>query len=473
VKERAGGRMQTMRAPRDEKARRCAARIGRRIGGAKVVDDPDATQKYSHDESGERPRMPSAVIFPESASDAAAALRLAAREGVCVTPRAGGTGKSGGAVPVRGGLVLSLERMRSIEEISREDLVAVVRPGTVLQDLHNAVEEQGLFYPPDPASLDSCCLGGNVAENAGGPRAFKYGVTGHYVLSLELATMDGRVVRAGRRPAKQASGPSVVSMMVGSEGTLAVMTLIMLRLVPLPGETATCVATFPSAAKAAAAIGKVLQAGLVPRVMEIMDRACMDLMQEYGSVHFEPAAGSVLLIELDGDGAAVRAQLDRAADILQKEGSGDPVLLSGAVEKNRFWEARRKISEYLKKKYPLKISDDVSVPRGRMVEAIEGIYGIARRRGLESAIYGHAGDGNLHVNLIGEGAADRAVTAEARDEIMRLVLSMDGAVSGEHGIGSLKRRYLRWQQDAGLQGLQKKVKAVFDPAGLLNPGKIY
>jgi glycolate oxidase len=462
-----------MRTTRDDKARRCAAKIGKRIGGRKVIDDPDAMEKYSRDESGERPRMPAAVIFPETTSDVASAMRLAAREGVFVTPRGGGTGKSGGAVPVRGGLVLSLERMRAIEEISRDDLVAVVRPGVVLQDLHNAVQGQGLFYPPDPASLDGCCLGGNVAENAGGPRAFKYGVTGHYVLSVELVTMGGEVIRAGRRPVKQASGPSVASLMVGSEGTLAVMTLIVLRLVPLPEETATCVATFPSAVKAAAAIGKVLQAGLVPRVMDIMDRVCMDLMQEYGSVHFEKDAGSVLLVELDGGASAVQAQLDRTADILQKEGAGNAIVLSGAVEKNRFWEARRQISEYLKKKYSLKISDDISVPRGRVAEAIDGIYAAARRRDLESAVFGHVGDGNLHVNLIGEGASDRAAAEAARDEIMRLVLSMDGAVSGEHGIGSLKRRYLRWQQGANLLGLQKKVKQVFDPAGLLNPGKIY
>jgi len=456
---------------REARTRRCAAKIARRIGGGKVVDDPDLLEKYGADESGAPPRPPAAVVFPASATDVAASLRAAAGAGVAVTPRGGGTGKSGGAVPVEGGLVLSLERMNAVDEISRDDFVAVVQPGLVLQAFHEAVEKEGLFYPPDPASLDSCSLGGNVAENAGGPRAFKYGVTAHYVLALELATMDGRCLRAGSRTIKNASGYGIVPLLVGSEGTLAVFTRIVLRLLPLPGATAACAALFGSTAEAAGGVGALLRSGMVPRVMELVDRRCMTLMEEGGQVHFDPGAGCAVLIELDGDAAGVEEDLGRAGDLLEKQGAA-VLVLTGAVERARFWEARRKISETLKKRYPGKISDDICVPRGRMAEALSAIEAVAKRHGLLSAVYGHAGDGNLHVNLMSEGKAPRR-EASARDEIMRMVIAMDGAVSGEHGIGSLKRKYLAWQHGRPLVGIEKGIKKLWDPRGLLNPGKIF
>jgi len=413
------------------------------------------------------------VVFPRTTDDVAAIMKRAGRDGVFVTPRGGGTGKSGGAVPVKGGLVMSLEKMNAIEEISREDFVAVVGPGVILQDLHNAAEGAGLFYPPDPASLDTCTLGGNVAENAGGPRAFKYGVTAHYVLGLEMVTAAGVTVQAGARSMKQATGYGVVPLMAGSEGTLAVFTRIILRLVPLPEETATCAATFSSASAAAAAVGRVLGAGVLPRVMEMMDRRCMDLMERYGEVHFERGAQSAVLIELDGSAAAVAEQLERTGNLLGEAGARETILLTGAVERSRFWDARRNLSEYVKRAYPGKVSDDICVPRGRMVQAVEAVYAAAERRGLLAAVYGHAGDGNLHVNFMSEKEEAMAGEALARDEVMRRVLELGGVVSGEHGIGTLKRKYLAWQQGRALRAVEKKIKKLFDPRGILNPGKLF
>ena len=457
----------------NKKARKTASRIARKIGGRKVIDDPQQLEKYSHDESHQRPVLPAAVVFPESTADVSAIMKAASDDGVFLTPRGGGTGKSGGAVPVRGGIVMSTEKMNGVEEIDGRDFVAVVRPGLILEHLHGEVEKQALFYPPDPASLDSCTLGGNVAENAGGPRAFKYGVTANYVLSMEIVTMDGRCIRTGSRTIKQAAGYNLSRLLVGSEGTLAAFTLIVLRVVPLPEEVATIVATFSSMAAAAAAAGSVLGKGLVPRVMEIMDHECITLMKRFGRVHFDAKAKSALLIEMDGDALAVSRQVDVAGDILEKGKAREMLLLSGAVEKNRFWNARRNIAEYLKKKYPSNMSDDISVPRGRIVEAVERIYTIARSHGLRSAVFGHAGDGNLHVNVLGGEEMDRGRAESVRKELMKMVVAMDGAISGEHGIGTTKRKYLKQQLGAPALKLQKALKDVFDPDSILNPGKIF
>jgi len=455
------------------KALKCAGKIGKKIGSRKIIDDPDILEKYAHDESDETPHLPAAVVLPENAGDVSHILRLAEQDGVYITPRGGGTGKSGGAVPILGGIVLSMEKMKGIEEISRDDLISVVRPGTILKDFHNSVEENGLFYPPDPASLSNCSIGGNVVENAGGPRAFKYGTTSNYVISLEMVLMGGKVIKAGRRTVKQVGGPSLVSLMSGSEGTLSVITNIWLKLLPMPQTCSTLVISFSSIENAFRASNAVFREGILPRVMDFIDSTCMNLMREYAKIDIVPEGNSVLLVELDGQAGDVENQIDRISDVMEKHGANQVFLLSGAVEKSKFWEARRELSEYLKKKFSVKLSDDISLPRSKISNVIEKIYEYANNLQIVCAIFGHCGDGNLHVNLLGMSEHQKKQILLMRDRMMKVVLEVEGAVSGEHGIGSLKKKYLRWQQGRELLAMQKKLKLLFDPGGFLNPGKIY
>jgi glycolate oxidase len=451
---------------------RAALAIGRALGESRVLTDPDVLERFASDESEEPPVVPDAAVIPESAAEVATCLGIASEHSAPVTPRAGGTGKSGGAVPVQGGIVLSCERLNRIVEIDTADLVAVVEPGVVLADLHAAAQEQGLFYPPDPASLDSCCLGGNVAENAGGPRAFKYGVTSHYVLGLDVVTAQGQVLKCGHRPVKGVSGYDLPAMFVGSEGTLGFFTRIMLRLIPAPGHVATALALFDGPARAGSGIGAVLAAGLIPRVLEIMDRECVDTVRDAGAP-LPAGTGAVVLVELDGSPAGVEADLERAGEALTTAGASEVLVATGALERERLWKARRDLSEALGRRRAHKISDDIAVPRGRLVDVLERIGEIARAHGLVDATFGHAGDGNLHVSFLWDdpGLAGRA--GRARDELMRLALEAGGTVSGEHGIGSVNRRYLAMELDPEALELSRRLKRLLDPASILNPGKIF
>ncbi len=455
-----------------DRALRAALDISRALGDSRVITDADQLDRFAGDESEEAPRVPDAAILPRTAAEAARVLAIASEHGVPVTPRAGGTGKTGGAVPVMGGLVLACEKLDRIKEIDAADLVAVVEPGVVLADLHAAVEQQGLFYPPDPASLDSCCLGGNVAENAGGPRAFKYGVTSHYVLRLDVALPSGSILRCGHRPVKGVAGYDLAGLFTGSEGTLGLFTEITLRLIPLPRQVSTALALFPGLADAGRGIQAVLAAGLVPRVLEIMDRQCVDTVR-HGGAALPPDVGALVLTELDGSEAAVQADLERAGEALTEAGAREVLVATGSVERERLWRARRELSEALRHRRAYKISDDVAVPRSRLVTVLERIESIGRALGLESATYGHAGDGNLHVTFLWDdpGLADAA--ARAREQVMRLALEVDGTVSGEHGIGSVNRRYLAMELDGEAMALTRGLKRLLDPASILNPGKMF
>ncbi|MBW2261057.1 MAG: FAD-binding protein [Deltaproteobacteria bacterium] len=457
--------------PGPDRALRAALDISRVLGDSRVITDPDQLERFGGDESEEPPRVPDAAILPRTASEAARCLSIASEHGVPVTPRAGGTGKTGGAVPVEGGLVLACEKMNRIKEIDAGDLVAVVEPGVILADLHCAVEDQGLFYPPDPASLDSCCLGGNVAENAGGPRAFKYGVTGHYVLRLDVALPSGAILRCGHRPVKGVAGYDLAGLFTGSEGTLGLFTEITLRLIPRPRQVSTVLALFPGLADAGRGIQAVLAAGLVPRVLEIMDRECVDTVRD-GGVPLPPGIEALVLTELDGSEAAVAGDLERAGETLTRAGAQDVLVATGTVERDRLWRARRELSEALRSRKAHKISDDVAVPRSRLVAVLERIESIGLAHGLVSATYGHAGDGNLHVTFLWDDPGLEAGAAAAREEVMRLALEMDGTVSGEHGIGSVNRRYLEMELGREAMALTRGLKKLLDPASILNPGKI-
>jgi glycolate oxidase len=449
-------------------ALRAALRIGRTIGESRVLTDADVIERYGADESEQPPRVPDAVILPRDATEAARALAIAAERSVAVTPRAGGTGKSGGAVPVEGGLVMGCDRLDRIKEIDPVDLVAVVEPGVVLERLHDAVEELGLFYPPDPASLDACCLGGNVAENAGGPRAFKYGVTGHYVLGLQVVTGGGDAMRVGRRPVKGVAGYPLEQLFVGSEGTLGFFTEITLRLLPRPRAVRTLLATFDGSCAACGAVVALLGAGVWPRVLEFLDGECVRTVRDAGAP--VPAAGAMLLVELDGLERGVEEQMEHAGNTLDAAGAGEVLVAEGPRQTASLWRARRDLSEDLGRRATFKISDDISVPRSRLVSTLEGIDAAALRYGMTAATFGHAGDGNLHVNLLwNDPDLD---PRPAHRSVLDLAIAAGGTISGEHGIGSVKRGELSRELSGQALELSRGLKRLLDPAAVLNPGKV-
>jgi len=417
--------------------------------------------------------MPDVVVVAERAEDVATTLAIAEAHGVPVTPRAGGTGRTGGAVPIAGGIVLATHALAQIKEIDRRDLVAVVQPGVVTGDLHAAVEKEGLFYPPDPNSLKTCMIGGNVAENAGGPRAFKYGVTREYVLGLEACLMGGRVLRTGRRTVKGVTGYDVTALLVGSEGTLGVFTEATLRLVPKPPEVATILALFSGVHACGEAVSAIVAAGLVPRCLELMDKGTLEAVRASG-VAVDPRAQAMLLIEMDGEGVSLEPQIERLGDVVSgSAGLVDLLVAQDAAQRGRLWEARRALSPATRKLAKYKLSEDVVVPRSRVPELLVRVDAIGVATGVRHLTYCHAGDGNLHVNFLWNEISERPAVDRAIEMLMRATVEMRGTLSGEHGIGLTKAAYLPIEQSPELIEVQRDLKRVFDPKDLLNPGKIF
>lgn len=462
-----------VRLPERDAVERAVLELERRLGPSKVDTSEGGRERLGRDESEAIGRVPDAVVIAANAEDVAAALTIAERHGVPVTPRAGGTGRTGGAVPVAGGIVLATHAMGKLVDIDRENLVAVVQPGLVTADLHAAVEAEGLFYPPDPNSLKTCMVGGNVAENAGGPRAFKYGVTREYVLGLEACLMGGRVLRTGRRTVKGVTGYDVTGLLVGSEGTLAVFTEITLKLVPNPTDLATVLALFEDVRAAADAVRRVVAAGLVPRCLELMDEATLGALRNQG-VAVDPRARAMLLVEIDGRDVPLDGAVERLGEALTAGGKTlDVVAAQDASQRARLWEARRVLSSATRKLAKYKLSEDVVVPRSRLVALLEEVDRIGERTGVRYLTYGHAGDGNMHVNFLWNDESERPAVDRAIDALMRATVDLGGTLSGEHGIGVSKAAYLPLEQSPDLIRVQQDLKRVFDPSGLLNPGKIF
>jgi glycolate oxidase len=412
-----------------------------------------------------------AVVIAESAADVAATLAIADACDVPVTPRAGGTGRTGGAVPVGGGIVLATHALARVKDIDRENLVAVVEPGVITGELHAMLEREGLFYAPDPNSLDSCCIGGNLAENAGGPRAFKYGVTRDWVLGLEACLMGGRVVRTGRRTVKGVTGYDVTALLVGSEGTLAVFTEATLRLIRKPSSVATALALFADLRSAVGAVKAVVDSGVIPRCLEMLDSATLGAVRAAG-VAVDVRAGAMLLIEVDGESA--ESSLLRVGEVASAcPGCIDVVVAQDGTQRDRLWAARRSLSRATRKLARHKLSEDVVVPRSRMVELLERTDGICAEGKVRHLAYGHAGDGNIHVNFLWDDDSERPAVDHAIERLMRAVVALGGTLTGEHGIGVSKAPYLRLEQSDELIMLQQDIKRAFDPKGLLNPGKIF
>ncbi|MBN2194291.1 MAG: FAD-binding protein [Polyangiaceae bacterium] len=444
----------------------------RALGPSKVKTDPDDCAVYSRDESEAEGMVPDAVVLAEAAEDVLLALAVAREAGVPITPRAGGTGRTGGAVPVGGGIVLSLLGMNAIKEIDRREQIAVVGPGTVLSELHAAVEREGLFYPPDPNSSVGCALGGNVAENSGGPRGFKYGVTGDYVLGMEAFLIGGQRLSVGRRTRKGTTGYDLTSLLVGSEGTLAVFGDLTLRLLPKPEGLMTLMALFEDERGAARAVEEITGRGLIPRCIEFFDATTLQAVRDAKNP-IDERARAMLMIEVDGDEAACEVASLGVADACEASGASEVLVAQEPAQREKLWAARKEMSPAVRKLAKHKLSEDVVVPRQQQGELLTRVRAVGERLGVRTLAYGHAGDGNFHVNFLWDDPDEVPRVDAAIEALFRDVIALGGTLTGEHGIGVLKAPYLPLEQASELIGVQRAIKGVFDPQGLLNPGKIF
>jgi glycolate oxidase len=441
--------------------------------GIELRDDEDTRATFGRDESDQGVFPPALVAFPRDTGEVQRVLRACAAQGVPVTPVGARTGKSGGSLPVQGGVALSLERLDRVLAIRPEDLTATVQPGVRLADFQRQVEAAGLFYPPDPNSAPNCTLGGTVAENAGGPSALKYGVTRDYVLGLEWVTPTGEVLRVGRQTIKGVAGYDLVGLFVGSEGTLGVATEITVKLIPRPAVVMTALLPFSEVLAAARAVNAVLLEGLWPRCLELLDDVALAAVRGRG-VPFPEGAGAVVIAELDGSSEeAVFSELNQLAGIARRHGGLDAQLAVDRDQRERVWETRRLVSPALRALGPLKVSEDIVVPRSKVPEAIETFKGIGRALGLRVATYGHAGDGNLHTNVLYADASEWPKVTEALGRLMAATVALGGTITGEHGVGLAKKQFLSLEQSPEVIDLQRRLKHLLDPAGLFNPGKLF
>ncbi len=449
----------------------------RALGKDRVIArGDDRLENYGRDESPLGFFPPDCAVLCASREEVETVLRLAREHRVPVTPRGAGSGMTGGALPLRGGVVLSVEKMTKILEIDDRDLVAVVEPGVITGEFARAAEERGLFYPPDPASLDFCSIGGNVASNAGGPRAFKYGVTREYILGLEVVLMGGECLRVGRRTSKGVTGYDLCAGFVGSEGTFGVNTEITVKLLPKPADQRTILAMFPDMAKAATAIDSLLRAGFRPRVLEIADKLSIEHVQKrVKHIPFRGAA-AIALIELDGEPEGLEAITLRVGEHAERAGASEILVAQTPSERAALWAARRAISPSLREGHCHKINEDVCVPRGALVPMLAALDELAARFDFPIATFGHAGDGNLHVNILVDSEYEvgdtRARVDAAVKALFEKTIAFHGTLSGEHGIGLAKRDYLSLEQSERVIEWQRRLKRLWDPDELLNPGKI-
>ncbi len=448
------------------------------VGGENVLVGEEALEPYTHDETVGLRANPEVVAKVTNAQQVSEVLKLAQRERIPVTPRGAGYGLSGGAVPVLGGIVLSTEKMNRILEIDARNLMVTVEPGVITGDIHRAVEAEGLFYPPDPASLDSCSIGGNIAEGAGGPRAVKYGTTKDYVCGLEAVLPSGEIISSGGKLVKNATGYSLIQLLIGSEGTLAVVTKIILRLLPLPKVQVDLLVPFDDFQAAADTVSDIIAHRILPTAIEFMERDSILAVERLleTTVPYDDAAAH-LLIQLDGNTQqAVDADMEVVGDLCLEHGAREVLVAKDRPTRDRLWEARRMIIDSLNHESPVNHMEDVVVPRAEIHNLLQGIKRIAGRHGVRIISFGHAGDGNVHVNVLKDDLPDgqwEALVPAVTEEIYRLALSLGGTITGEHGIGATRRRYLPLALDDTQIGLMRGVRDLFDPNQILNPGKIF
>jgi len=419
---------------------------------------------------------PACVVMPESTAQVQAIHRIATRERLALTPRAMGSGLSGGSVPLAGSIVLNIMRMNRILEIDQVNEVAVVQPGVITADLQRAVEARGLFYPPDPSSLRQSAIGGNIAENAGGARCLKYGVTANYVSALEVVLPGGELIRTGGKMVKNVTGYDLRALFTGAEGTLGTITEATLRLLPRPKFSKTATAAFARIEEAAGAVVAILGAGLLPASIELLDRLTMQCLEENRPLGLPVESDALLLFAVDGNYAEiVDAELERIVALARASGATETHVAADARESERLWEARRSISPALARKRPHKLGEDISIPRSALVAMVRAVRDIASRHDLLIPLFGHAGDGNLHPNILcdrSDLAEMQRVRAAAR-EIFEAAIALGGTLSGEHGIGLLKKQFMELDLGSEAVALMRRIKEAVDPLGIMNPGKVF
>jgi glycolate oxidase len=451
-----------------------ASRLREILGNKLVADDPDTLATHSGDKWFAA-HQPEVVVFATSTSDVSKLLQFASRDKIPVTARGAGFGYVGGCVPVRGGIALSLMRMKRIKEINFADAVAIVEPGVFTGDLKAAVRAQKLFYPPDPASMKDCTIGGNVATNAGGPRCLKYGVTRNYVIGLEVVLANGDVLRSGGRVHKNKTGFDLIGLFVGSEGMLGVVTEITLRLLPLPPGRATLSAAFATAGQAAEAVQAIFAAGFLPSSLEIADHVTLEAARRDLGKMIVPEGNAHLLVDLDGQEESVLSESAAIRDLLVKRKPNALEVATGEADCEKLWALRRQFSISLRATGLTKLNEDVVVPRSRLVDLMEFAESLQTKHEFPIACFGHAGDGNIHVNIMADrynrDPAVREKVERALDDLFEQVLAWGGVITGEHGIGLAKKRWWPEATSTVVRDMHRRLKQILDPDGILNPGK--
>jgi glycolate oxidase len=445
--------------------------LRRIVGPSNLFTEPEELTVYSYDAT-RRSALPGAVARPVTAEEISRILKLANAERFPVVPRGAGTGMSGGSVPHRGGVVLSFERMDRIKEIDEADRLAVVQPGVITGDLQREVESRGLFYPPDPASSNFCTIGGNVAECAGGLRAVKYGVTRDYVLGLEVVLPTGEIIRTGARTVKSVAGYDLTRLIVGSEGTLGVVTEIILRLLPLPERVETLAAFFPAMKAALSVLPRITETRVLPRTLEFADRSALRAAEGYLEQDLSHGANAMLLIETDGPAESALREMGEIEALCKEAGAGELARPRDRTEQEGIWKFRKSISPALYALKPVKINEDIVVPLGRLAAMLDAIETVARRHGLLIVNFGHAGDGNIHTNIMID-EEERPKAELAVREILEETVRLDGSITGEHGIGLSKSAYLSLEVGKDALSAMQRIKGALDPNNILNPGKIF
>lgn len=454
------------------------------VGKEHVITDPEKRHAYAHDETEDYSFLPDVVLKPGSTDEVSRIMKLCYEHTLVVTPRGGGTGLSGGALPIHKGVVLSLERFNRILNIDELNLQATVEPGVITEVFQNAVKEKGLFYPPDPASRGSCFIGGNIAENSGGPKAVKYGVTRDYVLNLEVVLPHGEVIWTGANVLKNSTGYNLTQLMCGSEGTLGIITKIVFKLRGYPHKNVLLLAPFVTNEEACRAIAAIFTAGITPSGMEFFEREaamktidyCEKIYAAKVTTPFPENMDAYLLCELDGnDDEVLMRDAERVMNVVEKFQCGEVLFAETSAQKEELWKIRKNISPAVNA-YSLTKSEDVVVPRANLPRLITGIKEIGKRYGFNSVCFGHLGDGNLHVNVLKEQISDEDWNTKVVDgigEIFKLSVSLGGTLSGEHGIGIAKKPYMPVAMKEANLELMRGIKKAFDPKGILNPGKIF
>ena len=446
----------------------------RALLGDEIVAADEPTRLAHRGDKWFAEHTPDIVVFAQTADQVSRLLRFASANKIPVTARGAGFGYVGGCVPVKGGIALSLARMNRIKEIHFADAIAIVEPGVITADLKAAVRAQKLFYPPDPASLHDCTMGGNVATNAGGPRCLKYGVTRHYIIGLEVVLASGEILRTGGRVHKNKTGFDLISLFVGSEGLLGVVTEITVRLLPLPPARATLSASFATMSQAATAVQEIFAAGFLPASLEIADHFTLEAARRDHGPGIIPEGNAHLLVDVDGQPESVRSEAAALEALLTTFKPNSLTRATTEEGSEKLWSLRREFSNSLRATGLTKLNQDIVVPRSRLVELVEFAGELQARHGFPVATFGHAGDGNIHVNIMAADYDDPAVRArveQALDELFARVLEWGGVITGEHGIGLAKKRWWPEATSETVRAVHARLKQTLDPSDILNPGK--